>query len=162
MRRDLSDDRGMTLVEAMIAMLILLFGLLAVAQVLVFSTVASKTYGRDATKATAAAHDKMEELTGLPFADMTTNITVAPPYPANGVGLSAGGSIPPAAPAAGYCDYLDLSGVRTTAAAAAYTRQWQVIDDSATLKRIVVAVTSNKSFRYGTAPSTTAVTYKTQ
>ena len=161
MHRDLSDESGVTLVEAMIAMLILLFGLLAVAQVLVFSTVASKTYGRDATKATAAAHDKMEELAGLQFADTTTNLTVAAPFPANGVGLTAGGSIPPADPAAGYCDYLDLAGVRTTAGAAAYTRQWQIINDSTTLKRIVVSVTSNRSFNYGVAPSTTAVTYKT-
>lgn len=162
MRKKLPDESGMTLVEAMIAMLVLLVGLLAVAQVIVFNTLAGKAYGRDATQATAAAHDKMEELTGLAFTDTTTNITVAPPFPANGVGLTAGGSIPPAAPAAGYCDYLDTAGVRTTAGAAAYTRQWQVINDSATLKRIIVAVTSNKSLRHGIAPSTTAVTYKTQ
>lgn len=159
---DLPDESGMTLVECMIALLILLFGLLALAQVLAFSVVASKTYGRDATKATASAHDKMEELTTLKFTDTTTNVTVAPPFPANGVGLTAGGSIPPAAPVAGYVDYLDATGARTTAASAAYTRQWQIINDASNLKRIIVAVTSNKSFNYGIAPNTTVVTYKTQ
>lgn len=162
MRRDLSDESGLTLVETMIALLILLYGLLALAQVLAFSVVASKTFGRDATKATAAAHDKMEELTSLNFTDTTTNVTVAAPFPTNGVGLTAGGGIPPAAPVAGYVDYLDPIGARTDATAAAYTRQWQIINDSSNVKRIIVAVTSKKSFKYGTAPSTTVVTYKTQ
>ena len=161
MHKDLSDESGMTLVESVIAMLVLLFGLLAMAQVLAFSVAASKTFGRDATKATAYAHDKMEELTSLSFADTTTNVTVAPPFPATGVGLTAGGSIDPVSPIVGYVDYLNQTGLRTTAGAAAFTRQWQIIDDSGHLKRIIVAVTSNRSFRNGTAPSTTAVTYKT-
>ncbi len=159
-REGLSDQSGMTLVECIIALFILLIGLLAMAQVLAFSVVASKTYGRDSTKATAAAHDKMQELTGLEFTDTTTNVTVAPPFPATGVGLTAGGSIDPSSPVTGYVDYVDLSGVRTTAGAAAYTRQWQIINDSATVMRIIVVVTSNKSFQYGAAPSTTLVTYK--
>ncbi len=161
MRKGLSNESGMTLVECMIAMLVLLFGLLAMAQVLAFSVVASKTYGRDATKATAYAHDKMEELTNLNFSDTTTHATVSPPFPVTGVGLTAGGSIPPSTPVTGYVDYLDAAGVRTTAEGAAFTRQWQIINDSTHLKRIIVSVTSNRSFRNGTAPATTAVTYKT-
>jgi Tfp pilus assembly protein PilV len=160
--KKLSDESGMTLVETMIALLILNFGLLILAQTLAFSVVASKTYGRNATKTTAAAHDKVEELTALKFADTTTNITVAAPFPANGVGLTAGGSVPPAAPSAGYVDYLNETGTRTSQAAALYSRQWQIVDDSASLKRIIVVVTNNKNFRYGTAPATTLVTYKTQ
>ncbi|HYK90659.1 MAG TPA: prepilin-type N-terminal cleavage/methylation domain-containing protein [Acidobacteriota bacterium] len=161
MHRELPDERGMTLVETMIAVLILLAGLLAMAQVLAFSVVASKTFGRDATKATALAHDKMEELTGLQFSDTTTNVTVAAPFPSNGVGLTAGGAVPPAAAITGYADYIAANGTRTTATAALYTRQWQIINDSANLKRIIVSVTSNRSFRLGRAPSTTAVTLKT-
>lgn len=162
MRRIQADDSGMTLVETMIAMLILLIGLLSLAEIMAYSIVASKTYGRDSTKATAAAHDKMEELTSLSFTDTNTNVTVAAPFPANGVGLTAGGSVPPNAAVGGYSDYLDFTGTRTTADAAAYTRQWQIINDSATVKRIIVTVTSMKSFKYGTAPVTTVVTYKTQ
>ena len=162
MHRISSCESGMTLVETMAATLILATGLLAMTQALVFSVVYSKAYGRDATQATAAAHDKMQELTGLQFADTTTNVTVAAPFPANGVGLSAGGGIPPASSVAGYADYLDTAGARTTQAAAAYTRQWQIVDDAANLKRIIVVVTSNKSFRKGAAPSTTLVTCKTR
>jgi Tfp pilus assembly protein PilV len=152
----------MTLVESMIAILILLFGLLSMAQVLAFCVMGSKTFGRDAGKTTASAHDKMEELTGLQFSDTTSNVTVAPPFPASGVGLSAGGSIYPSAVVAGYSDYLDATGARTTAAAALYGRQWQIINESATSKRIVVTVRSQKSFQNGTAPTTTLVTQKTQ
>ncbi len=157
-----SGESGMTLVETMCATLILAFGLLAMSQALVFSVLISKSYGRDATEATAAAHDKMQELTGLQFTDTTTNLTVAAPYPSNGVGLSAGGSIPPAAEAAGYVDYINFAGVRTAQTGAAFTRQWQIVNESANLKRIMVTVTSNRSYRNGEAPATTLVTYKTR
>ena len=163
MNRKLFDESGMTLVEALIAILILLAGLLAMAQALTFSVVASKTHGRDATKVTASANDKMQELKILEFDDITTDITVNPPYPATGTGLTAGGSVSPADPVAGYVDYLDASGARTAAGEALFTRQWQIIDDpaGAELKRIIVSVTSNRSFRMGTPPSTTIVTEKT-
>jgi Tfp pilus assembly protein PilV len=161
LKKKLSEERGMTLVETMIALLVLLVGMMTMAQVLAFSVVASKTLGRDSTKATAFARDKMEELESLSFTDVHTNVTVSSPYPTNGVGLTAGGSIPPASPAAEYCDYLDSAGVRTTSAAALYTRQWQILVVGTNVKKIIVAVTSNKSFRYGTAPSTVLVTQKT-
>ena len=161
MRKELRDQSGMTLVEAMIAKLIMRVGLLGIAQVLAFRVIASKTYGRDATRTTAAAHDKMEELASLAFTDSTTNVTVDAPFSDDGVGLTAGGSIAPSDPVDGYADYLDHAGARTAAGEAAYTRQWQIINDSATLKRIIVTVTSNRSFEYGVAPSTTVVTLKT-
>jgi Tfp pilus assembly protein PilV len=162
MQAGTTNECGMTLVETTMATLILLVGLLAMAQILAFSVIASKTYGRDSTKVTTAAQDKMEELTTLKFTDTSTNVTVAAPFPANGVGLTAGGSIPPASPAAHYVDYLDATGARTTADNSFYTRQWEIINDSTTLKRIIVAVTSRKSFRFGTPPTTTVVTFKTQ
>ena len=79
MRKNWSDESGLTLVESLIAILILLFGLLAMAQALTFSVVASKTHGRDAAKATAYAHDKMQELTNLLFDDTTTNVSRSSP-----------------------------------------------------------------------------------
>ncbi len=156
-----SDESGITLVETLIATLILLFGLLAMAHLMSFGTIASKTLGRDATKSTAYAHDKMEELIGLDFADTTTNVTVNAPFTSDGVGLTAGGSIPPTAPASGYADYLDTDGARTTSSNAAYVRQWQIINDATGLKRIIVAVTSTRSLSYGAAPSAVLVTFKT-
>src|SRR5437867_6679083 len=157
-----ADEAGFSLVETMIAMLILVIALLSLSQLFCLAIALNKNHGRDATKATAFAHDKMEELKGLAFGDTTTNITVDPPYPANGVGLSAGGSIPPAAAATNYVDYLDQNGVRTTAANSAFSRQWNITAESPTLKRISVAVTSSKSFNVGPAPATVSVTYKTQ
>ena len=144
MNKNLKDESGMTLVESLMAIVILLIGLLAMAQVMAFCVVASKNYGRDAGKTTVIARDKMEELSSLPF-----------------LSLTAGGSVDPAAPTTGYVEYFNLAGGTTTQAAAAYTRQWQVISDSATVRRIIVLVTSNKSIKYGVAPSTTMVTVKT-
>ena len=161
MNPGIKGESGMTVVESMIAILILMVGMLGMAQVLAFSVVASKTYGRDSGKTTASAHDKMEELTGLQFSDTTTNVTVAPPYSGDGTGLTVGGSVYPATPTTGYVDYLGLTGARTTAGSAAYTRQWQVINDSASQKRIIVSVSSKKSFQYGTSPATILVTQKT-
>ena len=162
MKSALKNESGMPLVESMIAILILLFGLLALAQAIAFSVIASKTYGRDSGLATAAAHDKMEELVGLPFGDTTTNLAEDPPYGAAGTGLAAGGSFYPADPVEGYSDALDVAGARTASASdIAYTRQWQVINETAARKKIIVSVRSNKSFDYGTAPSTVLVTQKT-
>ena len=161
MTQETKNEAGMTLVESMMAIVILLFGLMTMAQVLAFCVMGSKTHGRDSGKATASAHDKMEELMGLQFADTTTNVTVAPPYPATGVGLTAGGSIHPSTPVTGYADYLDAAGARTTSGAALYTRQWQIVNESATSKRIMVSVRSNRSFRVGIAPLTVLVTQKT-
>ncbi len=146
MTSGLKDQSGMTLVETMMAILILLVGLLGLAQVLAFDVIASKTYGRDAGKTTASARDKMEQLTGLQFSNAS---------------LAAGGSIYPSDPVTGYVDYLNPTGGTTAAGSAAYTRQWQITDVSSTQKTIKVSVTSRRSFRYGIAPSTLLVTVKT-
>lgn len=145
MREAMTDERGMSLVESMLAMLILLVGLLALAQMLAFSVVASKTYGRDAGRTTLCARDRMDQLTNLSFS-----------------ALSAGGAIAPATPVEGYSDYLDGNGtVIADPTAAAYVRQWQISDETGPVKKIVVSVASRKSFRYGSAPSTILVTEKT-
>jgi len=135
--KGLKDENGMTLIESMMAILILLGGLLMMAQVLAVSMVASKTHGRDSGKTTVFARDKMEELTALDFANAS---------------LNAGSN----------SDYLNINGsTATSSTSAAYTRQWQVSDITSSRKRITISVTSNKSFRYGAAPSATLVTEKT-
>jgi Tfp pilus assembly protein PilV len=160
MHTNLKNESGMTMVEAMIAILVLLVGLLGLAQVLAFSVITSKTYGRDAGKATAAAQEKMEELITLQFNDTTSNVTVSPATATGGTGLTAGGSIYPSAPTAGYADYLNVAGSRTTSGNSAYTRQWQVTNTSANLKTITVSVTSTRSLGTGAAPSTVLITQK--
>jgi prepilin-type N-terminal cleavage/methylation domain-containing protein len=160
----LKKESGMTLIESMMAITILLVGLLGMAQVLALSLMASKTHGRDAGKATAHARQKMEELVALDFSDTTTNITIEPPYASNGTGLTAGGSVYPDDPVEGYTDSLGLHGMRVDWGDPYYVRQWQIIDDGANpnLKTIIVSVRSAKSFEYGTAPSTKLITQKTQ
>lgn len=162
MRDAKSAQYGFTLVESLIAIAILMAGLLSMAQVLTFTVMASKTYGQDASKATAAAQDKMGELIQLDFSDTTTNVAVNLPYSTDGVGLTEGGSIFPADPVDGYVDYVDSSGARTTPENAVFTRQWQIVDDTsfADLKRIAVTVTSIRSFQVGESPTTTLVTEK--
>jgi len=157
-----ADEAGFSLVETLIAMFILVVALLALSQLFSMAIVLNKNGGRDATKTTVFAHDKMEELNSLAFGDTTTNVSVDPPYPATGKGLSPGGSILPAAPVTNYVDYLDQNGVRTAAASAVFSRQWEITAESGTLKRISVAVTSNRSFSLGAAPATFVVGYKTQ
>jgi Tfp pilus assembly protein PilV len=154
------EEQGISLVETMISVVILVVALLSMAQLLAISLVMNKNGGRDATRTTVFAQDKVEELSSLVFSDTTTNITVDPPYPSNGTGLTSGGSTSPAAPVTGYADYLDSSGARTAGADAAFTRRWQIIDESAKLKRILVSVTSNKSFRFGKIPETIIALYR--
>ena len=151
---------GFSVVESLLAVLIMLVALLSLAQLLGFSIIVNKNQGKDATKATAFTHDKMEELNNLAFTDTTTNLTVNPPYPATGSGLTAGGSISPNAAVANYVDYLDQNGVRMVATGSAFTRQWRITNETATLKRFDVSVTSNRSFSFGSVPATFVVTYK--
>ncbi len=157
MEADNKRESGITLVETLIAIIVLLTGMMTLAQVLMLSVMASKTHGRDAGKATVIARDKMEELSALPIAD---------------VRLADGGSLDPAAREEGYYDFVDQGGnviqagniAGAAEASAAYTRYWSITDEEGLAngrKRIAVAVTSNKSFRYGTAPSTVMVTQKT-
>jgi len=160
MKFKLKDESGMTLIESMIAMVIMLAGLLVMAQVLAFCVIASKTYGRDAGQTTTAARDKMEELIGLRFADTNTNVTMDA-HTSNGKGLLAGGSIYPSAALPGYSDHIDFDGNRTPAGTAELIRQWRIVDDSSTLKTITVSVRSVRSFDYGMVPSTIMVTHKT-
>ena len=168
--RDRSDRRGqsgVTLIETMIAALILMGVVLFMAQLFGLVVIMNKNNGSDATKAVTLAEAKMEELTILDFADTTTDTTVDPPAATGGAGLTAGGSL--TTRTAKYCDFVAANGAKVTVpadlsipASAAFVRQWQIINDSATLKRIMVAVTSVRSFQYGTAPATTVVTFKSQ
>ena len=160
---------GFSLIETMIAMFIMVFALISLAQLMALAIVVNKNQGRDATKTTGFAHDKMEELSGLAFTDTTTNVSVSPFSVTASTGLSAGGNLPPTAPVANYSDTLDQFGARTTTAAQiAFTRQWQItnlpVGGPTTYKQIAVGVTSNKSFRSGNGalPVTVSVTLKTQ
>jgi hypothetical protein len=150
MNKQWKNESGISLIESMAAILIIVTGMLTLGQVLTLSIMASKTHGRDSGKATVAARDKMEELSELSIGDSK---------------LTAGGSLKAASRQNGYFDFLDEAGhVIQNEPSAAYTRYWLITDEEGWAfgrKRIAVSVASNRSFKYGVAPSTIMVTQKT-
>jgi type IV pilus assembly protein PilV len=64
----LGDARGFTLLEAVIAVAILAFGILAVAS-MQLSSIRGNAFAGDVTEATTWAHDELEKLSALPWDD---------------------------------------------------------------------------------------------
>src|SRR5260370_40191761 len=125
--RSRKPQAGMTLLETMIALAILLVvaaGVMGLAGVAVSTT---ETQGHLAARTAEYAQDKMEQLLALKFCDgdttgtAGTDTTVFPAVVGTGTGLAgcsdmtvgtakSGGSLSTTAPTAGYVDYLDASG----------------------------------------------------
>jgi prepilin-type N-terminal cleavage/methylation domain-containing protein len=137
--RRVASQAGFSLVEVLVAAVILVTGLIAVAELFLISTNANRA-ARRVTSTAVLAQQKIEQLRGLtwgfddfglPISDFSTNVTVTPPNPAGGVGLQAspGDTLATATP--GYVDYLDAYGawVGTGAsppAGALYERRWSI------------------------------------
>ena len=163
-------QRGITLIETMVAAVVLLIGCGATMSLFSVAVAQISSQGDVGTRVTQYAQDKMEQLMVLSFEDFSTDTTVDPLQPTGGTGLGgvmAGGqtlgSTDPAAPVGGYVDYLDGSGQRTTdPTGASYVRQWSIsTNTSATLKTITVrvGVTVQLASR-GLPPTTTLVCSK--
>jgi hypothetical protein len=161
------DDRGVTLIETMMAAAILMIAVVGLLNLFTMAVRQNEQQGNIATRTTVYGQDKMEQLLRLDYADGATDTTVFPVSGAGGTGLggamtpnSTVGSIPPAAPVSQYVDYFDGSGnLLTGNAGATYTRQWSISSDaSGTLKTITVVVSSNApGNQQGTLPSTAIV-----
>ena len=160
------NDSGSTLVEVIVAVLImgtLASGLLAMAAI---ALTQSENQGHLAARTAEYAQDKMEQLLVLSFGDSTTDTRVFPATPAGGTGIVPGGSANPAAPVVGYADYLDANGNLLVSASAAppanwfYQRVWQVTSLSATLKEIRVTATVARSVGRTQRPTATLVSLK--
>jgi Tfp pilus assembly protein PilV len=189
-KRNGKGQSGMTLVETMVALAILLTvatGVLALAAVAVTTT---ENQGHLAARTAEYAQDKMEQLMSLSYCDggngtQGTDTTVFPPVVGSGTGLagctnltatiptaSTGGSLSTSAPATGYVDYLDAAGNLVTAAAVGngatweYIRVWQIsIPSGATnttgLKQISVKAQVRTGVgRIGVLPQSTVVAMK--
>jgi hypothetical protein len=164
--RRLSNDSGSTLVEVIVAIMImgtLASGLLAMAAI---ALTQSENQGHLSARTAEYAQDKMEQLLVLSFGDSTTDTRVFPATPAGGTGIVPGGSANPAAPVLGYADYLDANGNLLASASAAppagwfYQRVWQVTTLSATLKEIRVTATVARSIGRTQRPTATLVSLK--
>jgi hypothetical protein len=109
----------------------------------------------------------MEQLLVLAWGDATTDTRVFPAAPAGGTGLAVGGSANPAAPVAGYVDYLDRSGTLVIGAGGAepadwfYKRAWAISSPEANLKQIVVTVTVESALGRTAPPVSTVTALKT-
>lgn len=134
-----AGESGFSLIEVLAASVILVTGLIAVAQMFVVSTNANVS-ARRVTSTAILAQQKIEQLRGLtwgyddfglPISDFTSNIAVSPPTPAGGLGLqsSPGDTLTTSTP--GFVDYLDAYGAwvgtgSAPPAGAIYVRRWSV------------------------------------
>ena len=128
-----SGQAGISLVEVMVAALILVTGVLATAGALSTSIIGTRN-SQDITKLTAAIRQKMEELRSTDYADL------------------ASGS-----------DYLDINGASgSSSAGSAYTRSWTVTADSpiAGLTTITVTATVVQTFAQVTPIQFSLSTYR--
>ncbi len=164
-----TGERGSSLIEMMIASLVLLVGIVPLAGVFSIAVATNSVQGDIATRTALNAQDKMEELLALNFADSSSDTTQYPTAGVGGTGLGGAmvgsatvGSVDPAAPVADYVDYITFQGVlQTTATGAKYRRQWSISTDATgNLKTITVLVTVVGGTGPGLAPSTTLVCMK--
>jgi prepilin-type N-terminal cleavage/methylation domain-containing protein len=178
--RNRSAQAGMTLIETMIALAILLVvaaGVMGLAGVAVSTT---ETQGHLAARTAEYAQDKMEQLLALKFCDgdtsgtAGTDTTVFPAVVGSGTGLAGcsnmtagtaqgGGSLSTTAPAVGYVDYLDASGNLVASTANwEYIRVWQIVAQGTNMKQISVLARASRAVGSNRAlPQTTVVALKT-
>jgi Tfp pilus assembly protein PilV len=164
------SERGTTLVETVIALIILLIGVVATMGVLSIAVTQNWNQGDRSTRTTEYAQDKMEQLLALNFNDGASNTAVYPTASTGGSGLggtmsgnSTVGGVTSGSPIAQYVDYIDASGnLQTTSTGALYIRQWSIsTNTSANLKTITVVARAMISTGVMT-PTTTLVSMKSQ
>lgn len=170
-RRQDGGDRGLTLLETMIAIVILLVGIIAVLNLFTFAVSRGKVLGEIGSLTTSYSEAKMEQLLPLAFSDSATDTTKSPPATSGGTGLcgamaanSSCGSVHPAATVAGYVDYLDYNGtLLTSSTGAAFVVQWSITTGSdANVKTIAVSASAARiGVGNGSLPYTVLTTVKT-
>jgi prepilin-type N-terminal cleavage/methylation domain-containing protein len=161
-------DKGFTLVETMMALLILLVVTAGVLPLTLVATKTAENQGHLTSRTSQYAADKLEQLMGLTYADAASDTRVFPTAAAGGSGLAAGGSSDPDAPVNLYVDYLDADGslmaANNNAAPAGwyYRRVWRVDVTATNLKQITVTsiVRSSSGGGVGMAPRTTVMALK--
>ncbi|MFZ0819519.1 MAG: prepilin-type N-terminal cleavage/methylation domain-containing protein [Candidatus Acidiferrales bacterium] len=161
-------ERGVTLIETMIASVILMIGIGGLLSLLTVAVSQDSGQGDIATRAAVYAQGKMEQLLALSFNDGASNTTVYPTTSSGGTGLGGlmGGSatvggINTASPVTNYVDYLDADALQTSAVGANFMRQWTISTNGAgNLKTITVLTTVVNWTGRGLAPSTRLVCTK--
>jgi Tfp pilus assembly protein PilV len=75
-----AKDRGVSLIETMIAVLVALIGVFSIGSLIFQATVTNKNQGTEVTRATIYAQDKMEKLLSLDFATCNQGLATNPTY----------------------------------------------------------------------------------
>ena len=182
-RKRLDQSAGMSLIETMLALTLLLIAATGVLALSAVALTTTENQGHLMARTAEYAQDKMEQLLALKFCDDTSDTTVLPTSSSGGQGLAGcaaplnsngtgtGGSSDPSAPVSGFVDYLDNSGnllpLANGGAAPVgwkYIRVWQISSANAanTLKQITVTVqvSSDIGGNTGALPKSTLASLK--
>jgi hypothetical protein len=158
------SQAGITVLETMIALTILLVALVGIMGLVSLSMTTTEDQGHLMARCTEYAQDKMEQLNSLSYGDSITDTTVFPAASSGGTGLTIGGSSDPTNPTASYVDYLNVNGDLTTSQSQwYYIRVWKVEAPAGTtnLKQITVtAMVSPRAGAKGQALQSTVVSLK--
>lgn len=145
-----SSNSGMSLLETMIALTILIVSTIGIMSMGMIATGTTENQGHLTARTAEYAQDKMEQLIALSYGDSVTDTTQgmactpsSTPACNNGTGLSIGGGTDPNNPVNSYVDYLDSSGNVLSSSNGApsnwfYIRVWQVSQAATNLKQIAV------------------------
>jgi type II secretory pathway pseudopilin PulG len=165
MRAPITSERGTTLIETMVALTVLLIAMSGLMALAGMSSHTTENNGHLAARTAEDAQDKMEQLLSLKYGDTISDTTVFPAVNVGGTGLAIGGSSDPAAPVAGYVDWLAADGTLLGGGVAPpgnwfYARVWQVTQFSPTVKLISVTVTTQWAFGNANLPRSTVSALK--
>jgi hypothetical protein len=154
-RSSLGDEAGVSLLETLIALMLLAIVSAGVLPLAAIAISMNETQGHVASRSAVYAQDKLEQLMALAYGDVTSDTREFPAPELGGSGLSIGGSVDPDAPVALYADYLDMEGTPIAApdgnppAGWYYQRLWQVTQVRPNLKQITVFATVRSSLGNG-------------
>lgn len=159
------DERGISLLEVSIALVIFLIALFAMAKGVV-SALSLNKKNRDLMKVSLMCKEKAEQLFSLNYDDSATDTSTLVTNGDNtisfkttgGSGLAVGGTVAPNPYGPGtpnvitpkYIDYLDADGNVVPAANGIYTRQWRITQNG-DVKTIEVSVVGSRQASYQSA-----------
>jgi len=146
-------QRGVSLLETLIATAILLVGVAGVMSLLGFSVLQNANQGENATRTTEYAQDKMESLLALSYNDSASDTRTYPTATTGGSGLGGSmaasatvGGVDISSPVTNFVDYVNTQGtVSSSSTNAAYIRVWRITTDSTARVKTITVVAAAMS-----------------
>jgi len=160
----LRDEKGVTLIETVVATGLLLVMMGGLVSISFLASTTTENQGHLAARTTEYAQDKMEQLLTLAYGDTQSDTTQFPATNAGGTGLAVGGGVNVLAPVNGYVDYLDVNGNLLGGGAAPpnwyYKRVWQVTSPAPNLKQVTVTAIVSWTMGRTLLPTSTVTALK--